>query len=172
MWLYYLCFIIFIGWRSFPGLFLRERERGEKKIKVKHSAIFPEKRPPYSLIGFMFFCCSMIDASLAHRRVLGARKWGEDGANVTQHLKDCWAVISASFIFVSIVYPMFLKLGVLSCSLGFPCLLLVEFKQRVYWVPHLSFQNISTFCFVLLQQFVLPAVSQGLVHVRQVFLQC
>lgn len=46
-----------------------ERERGKKKIKVKHSDIFPEKRPPYSLIGFMFFCCSMIDASLAHRHV-------------------------------------------------------------------------------------------------------
>lgn len=71
MWLYYLCFIIFIGWRIFPGLFLRERE-GKKKDQsetVKHSDIFPEKRPPYSLIGFMFFCCSMIDASLAHRHV-------------------------------------------------------------------------------------------------------
>lgn len=47
----------------------REREREKKKIKVKCSDIFPEKRPPYSLIGFMFFCCSMIDASLAHRHV-------------------------------------------------------------------------------------------------------
>lgn len=46
-----------------------EREREKKKIKVKCSDIFPEKRPPYGLIGFMFFCCSMIDASLAHRCV-------------------------------------------------------------------------------------------------------
>lgn len=172
MWLYYLCFIIFIGWRIFPGLFLRERE-GEKKDQSETLWHFSWEKTTLQFDRFYVFL--LLDDwcfSGTQTCVSGARKWGEDGANVTQHLKDCWAVISASFIFVSIVYPMFLKLGVLSCSLGFPCLLLVEFKQRVYWVPHLSFQNISTFCFVLLQQFVLPAVSQGLVHVRQVFLQC
>lgn len=42
-----------------------EREK-KKKIKVKCSDIFPEKRPPYSLIGFMFFSCLMIDGSLVH----------------------------------------------------------------------------------------------------------
>lgn len=47
------CFIVFIGWRSFPGLLLKERKN--KKIKVKSSDIFPEKRPPCALIGFMFF---------------------------------------------------------------------------------------------------------------------
>lgn len=61
-----LCFIIFIGWRSFPGLFLKEKKKIIKMIKVKRSDIFPEKRPPYSLIGFMFFSCLMIDVSLAH----------------------------------------------------------------------------------------------------------
>jgi len=60
-----LCFIIFMGWRSFPGLFLKEKKKKKKKIKVKCPDIFPEKRPPHSLIGFMFFSCLMIDASLA-----------------------------------------------------------------------------------------------------------
>lgn len=153
-----------------------ERERGEKKRSKWNSETLWHFSWEKTTLQFdRFYVFLLLDDwcfSGTQTCVSGARTWGEDGANVTQHLKERWAVISASFIFVSIVYPMFLKLGVLSCSLGFPCLLLVEFKQRVYWVPHLSFQNISTFCFVLLQQFVLPAVSQGLVHVRQVFLQC
>lgn len=68
-----LCFIIFIGWRSFPGSFLRNQQQ-QKKIKVKCPDIFPEKRPPYSLMGCMFFCYLMIDASLAHRHVSREQK--------------------------------------------------------------------------------------------------
>lgn len=97
-----LCFIIFIGWRSFPGLFLKGEKK--KKIKVKCSDSFPEKRPPYSLIGFMFFSCLMIDASLVHWHV--SREYKSEGRMVLT-LDIIWKDFVWSFQCVLFFCPLF-----------------------------------------------------------------
>lgn len=125
-----LCFIIFIGWRSFPGLSLKEK----KKIKVKCSDIFPEKRPAYCLIGFMLFSCVMIDVSLVHWRV--SREHKSEGRMVVT-LDIIWNDFVWSFQCVLFFCPLFIiffwsqESSCVPLSEYFSGMFLIELKQFV-----------------------------------------
>lgn len=104
-------------------------EREKKKDQSEMFWHVPEKRPPYSLIGFMFFSCLMINASLVH--------WHKSERRMVLTLDVIWKDFMWAFqciLFFCPLFIMFFWSQESSCvPLGeyFSWMFLTEFKQFV-----------------------------------------
>lgn len=130
---WFLRFIIFIGWRSFSRLFLWMRDQSQMDLTT-----FIWERPPNSLIVLVFFYHMVTDVAMIHCHfVLSGSIW-RSPCFCCWFLPGSFIIIFVSFKFIkisSVLFPPTPQLSVKLCYLFLLPSSEVKFNQTHLTLP-------------------------------------